>query len=57
MWKRLKNLWRLSEYTIGDSPLVPNAKILKKNVVTIERKLATIIPEEKEDLFPNGETT
>lgn len=56
MWKRLKNLWRLSEYRIESIPEIPNAKVLKKDFVTIERKMATIIPEETEDVFETDET-
>lgn len=57
MWKRLKNLWRLSEYRIESIPEIPNAKVLKKDFVTIERKTATIIPEETEDVFEYEENS
>jgi len=46
LWRRLKNLWDLSGYRIGQLPNIdPRYKALTKDVATIEKKLAQIIKE------------
>jgi hypothetical protein len=48
--RRVKNLWRLSEYRTNDTD-----STLKKDFPTIQKKLATIVKDDKEDLFPPEE--
>lgn len=48
MLQRLKNLWKLSEYSPKGEA---NVITLTKNVTTMEKKLATIIKEKEEDIF------
>jgi hypothetical protein len=43
--KRIKNLWRISEYRVEDNPEISDKrfKSLTKDVLTIQKKPATII--------------
>ena len=45
--RRIKNLWRLSAYKID---ILSESVALKKDIPTVQKKLAKII-EEKEDYF------
>jgi hypothetical protein len=48
--KRLKNLWKLSEYHLGEKAVAE--KILIKDFDTLPKKLATIIEDKKPiDIF------
>lgn len=53
IWRRLKNLWILSGYRVDTSGYCREfpALHLNKNIVTIQKKLATIIPPDREDFF------
>ena len=55
--KRIKNLWELSEYQPRPSIDLQNshARILEKDFFPVRHKLATIIPEEKKDIFQEDE--
>lgn len=62
MWRRLKNLWRLSGYTIKKDNLFRGFDALEPQKFTLERdipsvkKPATIVDMEKPiDLFPSEE--
>jgi hypothetical protein len=48
--KRIKNLWKLSEYRIEDNPEASDKrfKSLTKDVLTIHKKPATIILPERD---------
>jgi hypothetical protein len=50
LWRRLKNLWRLSNFRIEELPVTGGMKIVK-DVPTVKKKLATIIPPDTKDEF------
>ena len=53
--KRIRNLWKLSEYRIDPHLITSQANttnFLIKDFPTIQKKLATIIPPERPEIFP-----
>lgn len=48
MFNRLKNIWHLGKFQVRETPLEYQ---LVKEFPTIKKKSATIIPEEKSDVF------
>lgn len=55
--QRLRNLWELSAYRPQSSSQIAGVKVLQKDIPTIQKKMATIIPEEKADLFEEPHDT
>jgi len=51
-WRRVKNLWALSEYRLSSAgEMTTNEpKVLRKDIATKVKKMAKIIPEDQ-DLF------
>lgn len=44
--KRIRNLWKLSEYRINE-----RSDMFIKDFPTVKKRLATIIPEDKKNIF------
>lgn len=58
IWKRLRNLWKLSEYRVNENSHVDSQTLLLKDISSSKRKLATIIQEEEPiDIFNERESS
>ena len=62
IWKRIKNLWTLSEYHVSNFHVMKDNKLaeiktLTKDFPTIQKKLAIIIPEDKDVFEQDVETS
>ena len=57
IFKRIRNLWRLSNYRIDPRTKDGNTQFLVKEISTIKHKPATIIKEDQPDIFEQKDDT